>query len=545
MLQFILLIIVGFFIGLSYPTGIEPLFFNPFISLAATLVSSALYIGLGFILVGYFFKKLRLDPDPNRLTYIKSYYRWLSFYRILILPAYAIQIFLLHWPLVITQWLGLNLIFITYLLILLPFLTTYILTWIPLYRMDRHIRGSTWSLTEYLSFQIRGYFLMIVIPLLVLMFYVDFIEHVPALFEMIYIYPFSGWIISLSIILLMCLTAPYALMILWGTKPLPQGELRQRLENLVREAGLKIKDILVWSLGRGRMANAMIIGLVPQVRYIIFTDTLLNNLNPDEIETVFGHEIGHAKHHHLRFYFFFALGYLFLALSIEEFSRDLSGLMILNLFALVVIYWGVIFSAISKQLEKQSDLFGASITNNFDGFISALQKIAWLNGQLPSARSLQHPSIEKRVGFLKVVQQLPELGLQFQHTLNKYLRLFMGLIILSLIVAGWSIYQQTQRIPVLKARFAIQTLAHQLAQQGCQHIEAKQYGPAIESLNQAIAFAPYQPLYHIWLGDAYTERDGQISAEAHQAYQNARKLKPIKLRQRMYLYDRIYKKPSD
>ena len=59
------------------------------------------------------------------------------------------------------------------------------------------------------------------------------------------------------------------------------------------------------------MANAMIVGLVPWLRYVIFTDRLLEEFSEDEIEAVFGHEIGHVRHQHMPYY----LGFLALSLG--------------------------------------------------------------------------------------------------------------------------------------------------------------------------------------------------------------------------------------
>ena len=46
----------------------------------------------------------------------------------------------------------------------------------------------------------------------------------------------------------------------------------------------------------------MIVGLLPRVRYVIFTDRILEELPPDELDAVFGHEVGHAKHGHIWLY---------------------------------------------------------------------------------------------------------------------------------------------------------------------------------------------------------------------------------------------------
>src|SRR5262249_15222101 len=67
--------------------------------------------------------------------------------------------------------------------------------------------------------------------------------------------------------------------------------------------------ILLWDT-RGGMANAMVTGPLPWLRYVFLSDRLLEALAPDEVEAVFGHEVGHVRHGHLLYYA------LFLALSL-------------------------------------------------------------------------------------------------------------------------------------------------------------------------------------------------------------------------------------
>ena len=56
----------------------------------------------------------------------------------------------------------------------------------------------------------------------------------------------------------------------------------------------------------------MIAGLIPAVRYVIFTDRILEEMPPDELDAVFGHEVGHAKHGHIWYY----AGFLALSMAV-------------------------------------------------------------------------------------------------------------------------------------------------------------------------------------------------------------------------------------
>ena len=69
------------------------------------------------------------------------------------------------------------------------------------------------------------------------------------------------------------------------------------------------------------MANAMVIGAVPWIRYVIFTDRLLDEMTPDEVDGVFGHEVGHAWYGHLVFYAVFLVLSVLLMGGLYEIAR--------------------------------------------------------------------------------------------------------------------------------------------------------------------------------------------------------------------------------
>src|SRR5262249_42823866 len=86
-----------------------------------------------------------------------------------------------------------------------------------------------------------------------------------------------------------------------GLVSMPPGPDRDRLGAASRRLNFRCTDLLVWNTGGGS-ANAMVVGLVPALRYVVFTDRLLSDLTPAEVEAVFGHEVGHVKHGHILYY---------------------------------------------------------------------------------------------------------------------------------------------------------------------------------------------------------------------------------------------------
>ena len=547
MLQIIFLILGGFFIGLSYPTGSELLYFEPIITIIGSLLASVIYLLIGFFKVSRYLKKLTSLQDATVFTssdILRNYRHWVFLYRFALLIVYSFQIYILNWPLIITYSIGLdNLVFITNFLILAPFLITYLLSVLPFYKMDCYLRKSDWGISEYFIFQIRSYFLITAAPLLVFILYTDIISYWQSLAELIFIYPFIEWFLALGFMLLLYITAPVFLKVFWGLRSFPEGDFKERLMNLTQKAGVRIKDVLIWPIGSGRMANAMAIGLIPSLRYVIFTDTLLNHLTESETETVFGHEIGHLKQHHLHLYLFILIGYAGLSIAFEEllgniFGRDNSWV-IVNLFIFMALYLLVFFGLISRQLEHQADLFGALITNNFLGFINALERIASLNFILPAEKSIQHPSIERRVNFLIAAQQSPAFIKRFINSIKRITYLVTIILVLAGLSWTWGIYKQLGKTSVLKTELNHIKEAERLAKIGVQFIKDRKNEEAIKIFKETTRLQPSNPLYYIYLGDAQAGDKDKLSTGAIASYRKAWSLEPRDTLQRMYLNEKL------
>jgi STE24 endopeptidase len=236
---------------------------------------------------------------------------------------------------------------------------------------------------------------------------------------------------------------PLLLRVFLGLKPLPDGALRDRLESTAKRLGFRFSNVLVWNT-RHMMANALVTGFVPWVRYIVLTDRLIDELTPEEIEAVFGHEVGHIKHHHLFFYLaFFLTSFILLSVfweqakewvkqpeilatlqayglppeenadpeTVKDFRETLKLLSGISKLAILGGYTLLCFGFISRRCERQADLYG-SHTVSTDVFIKALEKVAVING-IPRDRtgnwflSWQHPTIAQRVDFLEAMRDDP------------------------------------------------------------------------------------------------------------------------------------------
>ncbi|PKU22445.1 M48 family metallopeptidase [Telmatospirillum siberiense] len=79
-------------------------------------------------------------------------------------------------------------------------------------------------------------------------------------------------------------------------KPLPDGEVKTRVETLLAKAGYRSGGLFVMDGSkRSSHANAYFTGF-GRTKRIVFFDTLLAKLTPDETEAVLAHELGHFHH---------------------------------------------------------------------------------------------------------------------------------------------------------------------------------------------------------------------------------------------------------
>lgn len=83
--------------------------------------------------------------------------------------------------------------------------------------------------------------------------------------------------------------------------PLEEGSLKQKLEAYAKNVGFELKNIFVIDGSkRSTKANAYFSGFGKQKRVTLY-DTLINDLDEDEIVAVLAHEVGHYKKKHIIF----------------------------------------------------------------------------------------------------------------------------------------------------------------------------------------------------------------------------------------------------
>ncbi len=128
------------------------------------------------------------------------------------------------------------------------------------------------------------------------------------------------WAVWISFSLLMMWAYPSFIAPLFNKfSPLDNTELRQRIEGLLQRCGFQTDGIFVMDGSRrSGHGNAYFTGLGRNKR-IVFFDTLIHALEPDEIEAVLAHELGHFKRKHVQ--------------------KRLTGMLLLSLGGLALLGW--------------------------------------------------------------------------------------------------------------------------------------------------------------------------------------------------------------
>jgi STE24 endopeptidase len=108
------------------------------------------------------------------------------------------------------------------------------------------------------------------------------------------------WVVWVGYSLLMMLIYPAWIMPLFNKfTPIEEGELRARIGGLLQRTGFQSSGLyLMDGSKRSSHGNAFFTGFGATKRIVLF-DTLVNRLQPQEVEAVLAHELGHYKLHHI------------------------------------------------------------------------------------------------------------------------------------------------------------------------------------------------------------------------------------------------------
>lgn len=204
--------------------------------------------------------------------------------------------------------------------------------------------------------------------------------------------------------------------------PLEEGNLKSKIESYARQVGFELQHIFVIDGSkRSTKANAYFSGFGREKRVTLF-DTLIDDLEEDEIVAVLAHEVGHYKRHHIivnlivsillsgltlfLLSLFINNPALSLAIGVSEpsFHAGLIGFGIL--YSPISELTGLIMNYFSRKFEFQADNYAK---NTFSGgpLITSLKKLSKnnLSNLTPHPAYVfvhySHPPLASRIRNLK------------------------------------------------------------------------------------------------------------------------------------------------
>jgi STE24 endopeptidase len=205
-------------------------------------------------------------------------------------------------------------------------------------------------------------------------------------------------------------------------KPLEDGTLRNKISDYAKSVGFSLNKIFVIDGSkRSTKANAYFSGFGREKRLTLY-DTLVEDLNDEEIVAVLAHEVGHYKKHHIIFNLIFSVlltGLTLFILSIFISNPLLSqaigvqkpsfhvGLVAFGLlYAPISELTGLVMNYISRLFEYQADNY-AKTTYAAKPLITSLKKLSKnsLSNLTPHKAYVfmhySHPTLLNRVKNLK------------------------------------------------------------------------------------------------------------------------------------------------
>ena len=204
--------------------------------------------------------------------------------------------------------------------------------------------------------------------------------------------------------------------------PLPEGPLRDKIETYARKEGFKLEKIFVIDGSkRSTKANAYFSGFGNEKRVTLY-DTLINDLEEEEIVAVLAHEVGHYKKNHIIINLVFSIlttgltlwllslfvgnPLLSQALGVEEPSFHIGLVAFGILYSPISELTGLIMNYLSRKFEYQADNF-ARRTYKGEPLVTGLKKLSKnsLSNLTPHPAYVfvhySHPPLSKRLGNLQ------------------------------------------------------------------------------------------------------------------------------------------------
>tara|TARA_B100000029_G_scaffold304876_1_gene297776 strand:+ start:144 stop:1385 length:1242 start_codon:yes stop_codon:yes gene_type:complete len=266
--------------------------------------------------------------------------------------------------------------------------------------------------------KLKGYFLLVIIG-------------APVLSLVLYFFSFYGeyaWVYAWALLVLFSVVMQPIFNIFIAPMfnkftPLEEGSLLTKIKDYLKKVDFPVKKLEVMDGSkRSSHSNAYFSGMGKNKRIALF-DTLVDQMDDDEIVAVIAHEVGHYKLKHIHWGIFISsinAGIMLFILSLFMMNRELfdvfkmqdlsvyaSLLFFTILYTPISMISGFMFSYISRKNEYAADAYSAKTSNLSGSLISGLKKMTkenlsnltphWLNVML----NYSHPTVLDRINALR------------------------------------------------------------------------------------------------------------------------------------------------
>ena len=270
------------------------------------------------------------------------------------------------------------------------------------------------------------------------LFVVDLLKHtlvglalgVPLLVTVLWLMNRAGehwwlyvWVVWVAYSLLMMMIYPAFILPLFNKfTPIEKGELQARIAALLERTGFRSSGLFMMDGSkRSSHGNAFFTGFGATKRIVLF-DTLVNRLQPPEVEAVLAHELGHYKLHHIAkgmaltfgvsFAVLFVLGQLidkpwfYQGLGVATPSNAAALVLFFLVLPEFLFFVNPLTSLYSRKREFEADAYATSHANAAE-LVTALVKLYKDNAAtltpdpLHSAFYDSHPPAATRIARLR------------------------------------------------------------------------------------------------------------------------------------------------
>ena len=204
------------------------------------------------------------------------------------------------------------------------------------------------------------------------------------------------WLGVVTFTIIMQFIAPVLIMPLFNKfTPLEPGELKDKITEYSKRENFQLSGIFTMDGSkRSTKLNAFFTGF-GKFRKIVFFDTLVEKLSPDEIVAVLAHEMGHFKLKHIIKMLIISIlqtGFMFFLLSLflkypdiskafkMESSSIYSSLVFFGfLYSPISLFTSMGFNILSRKHEYEADAYARTTTGDPKQLITSLKKLSRAN----------------------------------------------------------------------------------------------------------------------------------------------------------------------